>query len=216
MENAKPMNILLIGVPGSGKGTQAKMLAEKYSLKHLESGAVLRQIVNGKTQFGKEVKEAMQKGFVPSEWIFKITREEFGKVDKSQGLVLDSFSKLLPEIENLYAIMSEYERNLDYIFLINLSDEEAMKRLTKRGVCGDCAEIIILKEVEEAVCSRCGGNVYMRKDDNLESIKRRIDDFRNKTSLVINYIKKNDRLIEINGEQSAEKVFEDIVRCIEK
>ncbi len=214
MKKNKPLNILLIGSPGSGKGTQAKILAKKYNLIHLQSGEILRKIASEDTKFGKEVHAAMQEGFVPSEWILKITKDEFKKIDKDRGIVLDSFSKLLPEIKMLYNILGQYGRKLDYIFLIKIDGEEVLRRLASRGACSSCKEIIAVKEIGEAVCSKCGGKIYMRKDDNFDSIKKRIEDYKNKTSKVIDYIKKNDKLIEINGKQTVENVFQDIIKNI--
>ena len=217
MENKdKPLNILFFGPSGSGKGTQAEKVAKKYNLKRLQSGAILRKWAKEKTDFGRKVQEAMNMGFVPSEWIFKITKEELDKVDKNQGLMLENFSRMLPEIKNLYQVLSELDRKLNYIFLINISDEEAIRRMTKRGTCQECEKVVVLETgIEELVCPDCGGMIKKRKDENIESIKKRLSDYHNKTSKVLDYVKKNDRVIEINGEQSVEDVFRDIINYIE-
>lgn len=213
----KPINILFLGPSGSGKGTQAEMVAEKYNLKRLQSGAILREWAKKKTDFGRKVQEAMYKGFVPSEWIFRITKEELGKVDKNQGLMLENFSRMLPEIKNLYKVLAKLNRKLDCIFLVNISDEEAIRRMLKRGTCQECEKIVILPDnIKELICSDCGGKIKRRKDENIKSIKKRLSDYHDKTSEVLEYIRKNDRLIEIDGAQAMEKVFEDIVGHIEK
>ena len=218
MENKnKPLNILFFGPSGSGKGTQAEIIAKKYNLKRLQSGAILRKWAKEKTDFGKKVQTAMNEGFVPSEWIFRMTKEELDKVDKDQGLMLENFSRMLPEIKNLYNVLSELDRKLDYIFLINIRDEEAIRRMIKRGTCQECEKVVVLESgVEELVCPDCGGIIKRRKDENIESIKKRLSDYHNKTTEVLEYVRKNDNLIEINGEQSVEKVFEDIIKHIEK
>ncbi|MCK5084648.1 MAG: nucleoside monophosphate kinase [Candidatus Pacebacteria bacterium] len=216
IQNKKPMNILFFGPSGSGKGTQAEMLAKKYDLKRLQSGAILRKWAKEKTDFGKKVQAAMNEGFVPSEWIFKMTKEEFAKIDKDQGLMLENFSRMLPEIKNLYNVLSELDRKLDYIFLIDISDEEAIQRMIKRGTCQECEKVVVLDGgVEELICSDCGGMIRKRKDENIESIKKRLHDYHDKTAEVLDYVRKNDRLIEINGEQPVEKVFKDIIDHIE-
>ena len=212
----KPLNILFFGPSGSGKGTQAELIAKKYDLKRLQSGAILRKWAKEKTDFGRKVQEAMNNGFVPSEWIFKMTKEELDKVDKDQGLMLENFSRMLPEIKNLYNALSELDRKLDYIFLIDISDEEAVKRMIKRGTCQECEKVVVLESgIEELVCPDCGGMIKKRKDENIESIKKRLSDYHSKTSEVLDYVRENDRIIEINGEQSVENVFEDIVNYIE-
>lgn len=214
IKNGKPLNILIIGPPGSGKGTQAKMLAKKYGLKHLQSGKICRKWAREKIKFGREVYNALLKGFVPSEWIFKMTKEELEKVDKKQGLMLDSFSKLLPEIKMLYEILSKHGRKLDYIFLIKVSDKETFRRLSNRGTCQRCEKVFVLRENKKTICSTCNLEVEKRDDDNWESVKKRLKDHKTKTSKVIEYINKNDKLIKINGHQPIKKVFEDIIKYI--
>lgn len=215
MQFKRPLNILFFGPSGSGKGTQAEMLAKKYNLQRLQSGAILRKWAKEKTEFGKKVQEAMNKGFVPSEWIFQITEEEFNKVDKKQGLMLENFSRMLPEIKNLYNVLEKLDRELDYIFLIDISDQEAIKRMMKRGTCQECEKVIIFKDdIEKMVCLNCGGTIKRRNDENIESIKKRLADYHSKTLEVLDYVGKKDKLIEINGEQSIEKVFQDITSYI--
>ena len=216
IQNKKPMNILFFGPSGSGKGTQAEMVAKKYDLKRLQSGAILRKWAKEKTDFGKKVQAAMNEGFVPSEWIFQMTKEEFAKVNKDQGLMLENFSRMLPEIKNLYNVLSELDRKLDYIFLIDIGDEEAIRRMIKRGTCQECEKVVVLDSgVEELICPDCGGMIKRRKDENIKSIKKRLHDYHDKTAEVLDYVRKNDRLIKINGEQPVEKVFKDIINYIE-
>ncbi len=216
IQNKKPMNILFFGPSGSGKGTQAEMVAKKYDLKRLQSGAILRKWAKEKTDFGKKVQAAMNEGFVPSEWIFQMTKEEFAKVNKDQGLMLENFSRMLPEIKNLYNVLSELDRKLDYIFLIDIGDEEAIRRMIKRGTCQECEKVVVLDSgIEELICPDCGGMIKRRKDENIKSIKKRLHDYHDKTAEVLDYVRKNDRLIKINGEQPVEKVFKDIINYIE-
>lgn len=216
IQNKKPINILFFGPSGSGKGTQAEMLAKKYGLKRLQSGAILRKWAKEKTDFGRKVQAAMNEGFVPSEWIFQMTKDEFSKIDKDQGLMLENFSRMLPEIKNLYNVLSGLNRKLNYIFLINISDKEAIQRMIKRGTCQKCEKVVVLDDdIEKLICPDCGGIIKRREDENIKSIKKRLSDYHNKTAEVLNYVRKNDKLIEINGEQSVENVFKDIINYIE-
>lgn len=212
----RPINILLVGPSGGGKGTQAKMIAEKYHLEHLQSGEILRKWASEKSEFGKKVCDAMQKGFVPSEWIFQMIEEEFKVMDANKGIILDGFSRILPEAEMLFDTLKKSGRKLDFVFYIKVSDEEAMHRLVKRGVCKKCKEIVVIGDINDVRCPKCEGKVVIRKDDNPESIKKRLDDFKTKTTEVLNYIKINGTLIEIDGQQPIEKVFADIRGYLDK
>ncbi|MDD3190379.1 MAG: nucleoside monophosphate kinase [Candidatus Pacebacteria bacterium] len=205
-----PINILLVGPSGAGKGTQAKLLAERYDLRHLQSGELLRKIVAKDDEFGRKVKDAMQKGFVPSEWIFKMIKEEFSRLGNT-GVVIDGFSRKLPEIEMLYDVLGEHERKLNYIFLLELDDEKVIDRLINRRVCSACKKVFDSRSLKDKnICPLCGEQVYTREDDNLESIKNRLGDYKTETSKVIDFIKNRDSIIVIDGDRSINEVFEDI------
>ena len=214
MKNKKPLNILLLGLSGSGKGTQAKMLAEKYNLKHLQTGEILRNIVKSGSEFGKRISEIMDRGeFVPYQWILKIAGEEIGKLDENQGVVFEGFSRKLPEVKELCKILAKRNRGLDYVFLIDISDEEAIERLSKRRICKKCCHLFIAGvtiDKDETKCSLCGGEIYQRSDDTLEGIKKRLAEFKKETTPVIEFFKERGDLIVVNGEQSIEEVFGEI------
>lgn len=209
-------SILLIGPSGAGKGTQARLLAEKYGLRHLQSGELLRNMAAKDDDFGRKVKEAMQQGFVPSEWIFEMIDEEFSRLE-GQGVVIDGFSRKLSEIEMLYEVFEKQGRKLDFIFLINVPDEKVIERLLNRRVCRGCKQVFDANELDEAaVCPDCGGEIYTRDDDNLEAISKRLEDYKTQTTKVIDFIRSRGGISEIDGDQQIESVFEDICRVIEK
>lgn len=212
---ANNISILLIGPSGAGKGTQARLLVEKYNLHYLQSGEVLRQLAARDDDFGREVKAALQKGFVPSEWIFKIMQEEFSNLGQ-QGIVIDGFSRKLPEIEMLYEILEKYGRKLDFVFLINVADKKVIERLKNRKICRDCKEAFDVRNLNEEKCPKCGGIIAGREDDNEETIKGRLNDYKTETSQVIDFIKKNGAVIEIDGDRPVEEVFEEICSHIDK
>lgn len=208
----KNISILLLGPSGAGKGTQAKLLSEKYGIKHLQSGEMLRAMAAKEDDFGRQVKAAMQEGFVPSEWIFRMIEEEFSRLGTT-GVVIDGFSRKLSEIEMLYDVFRKNKREIDFIFLITLEDGMVIDRLMKRRVCRSCKRIYEADNVGKT-CPECGGEVYRRDDDNLESIQKRLSDYKTETSQSIAFIRQNDAIIEIDGDQSVEKVFEQICRHI--
>lgn len=207
-------SILLIGPSGAGKGTQAGLLAEKYGLKHLQSGELLRSRAAQEDKFGIQVREALKEGFfVPSEWIFEMIKEEFSRLGDT-GVVIDGFSRKLSEIKMLCEVFRNRGRKIDFIFLINIEDRKVIERLINRRVCRSCKSVFDSKHTE-GICPSCGGELYIRDDDNPESIKNRLDDYKKETSPVIDFLRQEDGVIEINGDQPIEDVFREICSWID-
>jgi adenylate kinase len=213
--------IILLGPPGSGKGTQAKLLCRKFNLEYFSSGEELRkrQKINDFT--GKKLKEVMDRGeWVPETTIIKIwldKLEEFKKKRKFNGMVYDGGPRKMLEAELFDIALKWYEwqKNIK-VFFIALSEKEAFNRLTKRRQCKKCGELIPwlgeFKKVKR--CPKCGGELIYRSDDKVPAIRKRLSEFKKHTVPVINYFKKQGKLIKINGEQSIEKVFQDILKAL--
>jgi len=217
----KPLAIIILGPAGSGKGTQSKLLAKKFGLKYIGSGDVLRARQKVGDFTGEKLTKVMNRGeLVPSFVVVKILGDDLEKLKKQSkinGFVLDGWTRIIfeailtDEALNWY----EWDKNVK-VFLINISRKESFNRLTKRRQCKKCGRIIPwlgeFKKLKK--CDKCGGELITRRDDRLESIKKRLEEFKNKTIPVINYYKKQGRLIKINGEQSIEKVFKDILKAL--
>jgi len=221
MRDSIPKIIILIGPPGSGKGTQAKLLVEKLGLEYFGSGEALRKRQKVDDFTGKKITEAINRGdwlspFVISKiWTDKF--EQFKQKRKFKGFVSDGSPRTMLEAKFFDEALSWYEwqEKAKFIF-INISRKESVNRLIKRRQCKQCGRIIPwvgeLKKLR--VCDECGGSLIMRTDDHSKVIKKRLKEFKNKTMPVIKHYKKKNKLIEINGEQSIEDVFKDILKVL--
>jgi len=218
-----PKVIIVVGPPGSGKGTQAKLLCKKFNLEYVGSGDTLRTRQRVGDFTGKKLVKVMGRGeLAPSFVIVKIlgdVLEKLKKRPKIKGFVLDGWTRIIFE-----AILAdealdwyEWDKNVKVI-LLKISRRESYNRLTKRRQCKSCGRLIPwLGEFKKLkVCDKCGGELITRPDDKMESIKMRLEEFKNQTIPALNYYKKQKRLIEINGEQSIEDVFKEILKKISR
>jgi len=215
--------IILIGPPGSGKGTQAKMLVDKFNFKYLGSGDCLRVNQKKNNFTGKKLFQVMNKGeLVPSFIVTKIMGDELEKLREAsdiKGLILEGWTRIKIEAVMLDEALNWYQWNDNVkVVLIKISGKESLGRLTKRRQCLKCKRLIPwigeFKKLKK--CDKCGGKLIVRIDDNIQSIKERLSEYKKETIPAINYYKKQKRLIEINGEQSIEDVFEEILKKMKK
>jgi adenylate kinase len=213
--------IILIGPPGSGKGTQAKLLAENFGLEYIGSGDSLRKRQKRNNFTAKKLTEVMNKGeLVPSFVIIKILGdklEEFKKSKRTNGFVLDGWNRIIHEAILIDEALDWYgwTKNVK-IILIKISSKESFNRLTKRRQCKSCGKLIPwiggFKKLKK--CDNCKGELVTRPDDKIKTIKKRLEEYRKETIPSIKYYKKQGRLIEINGEQSIEEVSRDILNAV--
>ena len=219
----EPFSIIIYGRPGSGKGTQAILLAKKLSLEHFSSGEALRQREKISDFTGNKLKKVLKKGkWVPECTIIKIwlnKLEEFKKKKNFQGWIYDGGPRLSLETELLDKTLEWYEwqKNVKVI-LIDISAKTAFDRLTKRRQCKNCKEIIpwIEKFKDIKKCHKCNGQLIYRSDDKPEAIKERLMEFKKHTLSQINYFKKKRKLTKVNGEQTIENVFKDVLAALNK
>jgi len=211
---SKILNIIILGPQGSGKGTQAKFLVDKFNLEHIEIGDALREIKKKNTALGKEVAQAIDKGrMVPFPLIIEITKQRVATVFANKGIIFDGTPRRLPEIKPLENILKENGRHITHVFFVQISEKEAINRLSKRYICQKCKKVFVFEKdsVDKLKkCPQCGGDIIRRKDDTPEGIKQRLELYQERTFPVVEYYRQKQKLIEINGEQSAEKVFNDI------
>lgn len=208
------MNIILLGPPGAGKGTQAKMVAEKFSLQHISTGDMFRETAASGSELGKKLQSFMSKGaLVPDDVVIEIVKERLSKPDCEKGFLLDGFPRTLAQAKSLDDLLKSMGKKIDHVVSISVEDEAIIKRLSSRRVCLACGasyNTITQKPKVEGVCDKCKGKVVLRADDNAETVKNRLSVYKNQTSPLIDYYKNKKVLREVNGEGSVEEVFKKI------
>ena len=216
----KNINIIIMGPQGSGKGTQARMLAEKFDLQIFETGSVLRNIARQDTEIGRKINEIINiKGnIVPWDFMKKeILGQKLSELDENKGIVFDGTPRIIEEAEFWDEKLKETERKIDYVFYVNISKEESIRRISSRKLCRKNGHpLIIGKDIVEkdTKCPICGSEVYRREDDVPEKVLNRLEWSEKLLSPVIEYYKSKNMLIKINGERNVEEVFGEIVGCI--
>jgi len=207
------MKVVLLGLPGTGKGTQAKMIVKEFDIPQISTGDMLRTAVKEGTEMGVKAKGFMDSGgLVPDEVIIGIVQERLTKEDCAKGYILDGFPRTLAQAEELDKIAA-----LDKVVNLKTGDELIIKRLTVRKMCRDCGKIFGLDfpPKEEGKCDECEGELYTRDDDKPEPVKHRLSVYREQTQPLIDYYDKKGILANVDGEQPPEKVFADIKEVLE-
>ena len=201
------MNIILLGAPGAGKGTQASRISDNYVLPHISTGDIFRENIKNETPIGLLAKSYIDKGqLVPDEVTCKIVEERIGRIDCEKGYMLDGFPRTIAQAEALDKIT-----NIDLVINIDVDFSLLLDRLCGRRVCKECGESYhITKLGGETKCSRCGGELYQRKDDNPETVQSRLDVYNAQTAPLIDYYTKKGVLFNVGGNASPETVYAEI------
>jgi adenylate kinase len=213
------MNIIILGPQGSGKGTQAQNLSQKFDLEHIDMGKFLREVAKRDTPLGKEIYDIQNvtKTLVPARILEEVFTIKLNDIEREKGIAFDGFPRNIEQTEYFEKTMKEFGRQTDKVFYIRLSEKESLERISKRRVCVQCKKVFIFgKDIKnnDEKCDQCGGKIIQRIDDSEEGVKKRLDVFKKETIPVIEYYKKQEKLIEIDGDQDIEKVFLDIVNSI--
>ncbi len=208
------MNLIFLGPPGAGKGTQAKKLVDLLGIPQISTGDILREKKREDSPLGHKVREIMSEGkLVPDEIVIEIVKERLGKPDCGKGFILDGFPRTIPQAEALEKILAEMRKQLDAVVYIDVPDEELIRRISGRRVCEECGEeyhIIFKPPRVEGVCDKCGGKLIQREDDKEEVVKKRIEVYNESTAPLVDFYEKKGLLKKINGVASMENVFESI------
>jgi adenylate kinase len=213
------MNLILLGPPGAGKGTQAQLMVDRYHIPQISTGDILRAAVKDKTPLGVKAKGFMDQGkLVPDELVIGIIEERLKAADCHPGFILDGFPRTIAQAEALQPILSKMGRSIDHVVNIEVEDEELVRRLTGRRTCKNCGamfHIVFHAPKREGICDRCGGTLYQREDDKEETIRTRLKEYQKQTAPLIQYYQQKKTLRSIQGVGGREQIFEQIVRLLD-
>lgn len=205
------MKIIMLGAPGAGKGTQAKMIAEKYSIPHISTGDIFRANIKNGTELGKEAKKYMDQGLlVPDELTVKILLDRVAQPDCVNGYVLDGFPRTIPQAEVLDKALNELGDQIDYAINVEVPDENIIRRMGGRRACLNCGATYHIEHIPpkaEGICDTCGKELVLRDDDKPETVKNRLEVYHNQTQPLIEFYNAKGVLKNVDGTVDMKDVF---------
>lgn len=214
------MNIILMGLPGAGKGTQADQIVEKYNIPHISTGDMFRAAIQEGTELGIKAKAYMDQGaLVPDEVTVGIVRERLSKPDCDKGFLLDGFPRTVPQAEALDELLSDMDRKIEHVLNIEVEHDELVKRLTGRRICKVCGTSYHLQfnpPKVEGKCDKDGGELYQREDDNPETVKNRLEVNMTQTAPLLAFYETKGVLENIDGQQDIDDVFKVLDEILQK
>ncbi len=212
------MKIIMLGAPGAGKGTQAKMLADKYMIPHISTGDIFRANIKNGTELGQKAKTYMDQGLlVPDELVCDLVVDRVQQDDCAKGYILDGFPRTIPQAEALDAALANLGAKIDYAINVEVPDENIVKRMSGRRACVACGatyHIVYNPTKEEGVCDRCGKELILRDDDKPETVTKRLNVYHEQTQPLIDYYTKQGALVEVDGTMNMDDVFNAIVKIL--
>ena len=212
------MKIIMLGAPGAGKGTQAKMIADKYQIPHISTGDIFRANIKNGTELGKKAKEYMDQGLlVPDELVVDLVVDRLAQEDCVNGCVLDGFPRTIPQAEALDAALASKGEAIDYAIDVDVPDENIINRMSGRRACVACGatyHIVHIPTKVEGVCDRCGEGLILRDDDKPETVKKRLDVYHAQTQPLIDYYTAKNVLKSVDGTVDMSEVFQSIVNIL--
>ena len=207
-------NLILLGPPGAGKGTQASRIAAEYAIPHVSTGDILRGAVKNQTRMGLEAKRYMDAGdLVPDEVVIGIVKERLQEPDTANGFLMDGFPRTIPQAEALGAALDSLGRSVTKTLVILVDEEDLVRRLSGRRICRACQapfHVVFNQPKEEGVCDVCGGELYQRDDDNEVTVRNRLATYRKQTEPLIEYYDRAGLVARIDGSKAPEQVYEEI------
>lgn len=212
------MRIIMLGAPGAGKGTQAAMLSKKLNIPHISTGDLFRNNIRQGTELGKKAKEYIDKGLlVPDELTINLIKDRLSQDDCKDGFILDGFPRTIPQAEYLDKALKDMGQQIDVTLNIHVEDEEIIKRMSGRRVCPKCGasyHIIYNPTKQDSVCDICKAEVVQREDDKEETVLKRLKTYHEQTEPLIDYYKKQNKLVVAMGQEKLEDTSKEVLRVL--
>ena len=212
------MKIIMLGAPGAGKGTQAQMIAEKYSIPHISTGDIFRANIKNGTELGKKAKEYMDKGLlVPDELTVQLLLDRVANDDCKNGYVLDGFPRTIPQADVLDAELTKLGDKVDFAVNVDVPDENIVRRMSGRRACLKCGATYHIEHIPpkvDGICDKCGSELVLRDDDKPETVQNRLSVYHEQTQPLIDYYDKKQILKTVDGTKDMQEVFSDIVNIL--
>ena len=216
------MYIIMLGKPGSGKGTVGKMLSESLGVVHISSGELFRSYIKKAGKIGKSIEEYVNKGeLIPDNLAIELVEKRLNEKDCNNGVILDGFPRTIEQAKELDEFLKEKNKKIDIAIELNLSDKDIINRIITRRVCSnvECREVYNLEFKNpklEGICDKCGSKLIQRVDDKEETVKNRLDEYKNISKKLIEYYKKQDLLYSVKLNLHSGKTSEDVVKEVEE
>ncbi len=214
------MRIVLLGAPGAGKGTQAKIISEQFNIPHISTGDIFRANIKGNTPLGIKAKEYIDKGeLVPDELTVDIVKDRLTNPDCANGFILDGFPRTIPQAEYLDKVLSEMKISLDVALLIDVKDDHIIQRMSGRRVCTKCGatyHTIFNPTKVEGVCDVCNAQVIQRSDDAAETVLNRLETYHKQTQPLINYYMNAGKLKVAEGADEVKETTARVMKVLER
>ena len=213
------MNLLIMGGPGAGKGTMSEKILEKYNILHISTGDIFRSEIKAQTELGLLAKSYIDKGLlVPDDVTNKMVKSYLEKTDHANGYLLDGYPRTIDQAKAFNALVTRTELEIDKVIYLSIPFEVLAERVTGRRICNDCKTIFHIKNKPskvEGVCDVCGGTLTQRKDDTLESLTVRVEEYQKSTEPVLTYYGNKGLVKTVNANQSIDQVWNDVQKALE-